>query len=127
MSHFTSMRTQLVDGDLIAAALSDLGIKHERGGKRIRGFLGQRTDAEFRVPTKARGYDIGIRKAGEAYEVVADWWGVRGFDENTFAKELDRAYGVAATKTKLVEQGYSLVSEQRETNGEVRLVLRRQT
>jgi hypothetical protein len=127
MSHFTTLKTQLVDGDLIAVALADLKIGFERGNKKIRGFLGQRSEAEFRIPTQARGYDIGIRSDGRTYEVIADWWGVRGFEERDFAGRLTRAYSLAATKSKLADQGFSLVSEQREDNGEVRLVLRRQT
>jgi hypothetical protein len=127
MSHFTTIKTQLVDGDLIAVALADLKIGFDRGTTKIRGFLGQKTEAEFRIPTEARGYDIGIRSAGRTYELIADWWGVRGYDEREFAGRLTRAYSVAATKSKLADQGFSLVSEQREDNGEVRLVLRRQT
>src|SRR4051812_1116358 len=125
MSHFTTLKTKLVDGDLIEGALNEMKVPFERGDHVIRGFLGNKTRAEFRVPTKARSYDIGLRLAGVSYEVVADWWGVRGFEEQVFGRRLEHAYAVVATKQTLAEQGYTLVSEQQERSGEVRLVLRR--
>ena len=125
MSHFTTIRTVIADGDLLEQALSDLGLRYERGSLTISGWRGRHTQAEFRIFTDAKDYDIGLRQSGGTYELVADWWGVRGFQEKSFGQRLERSYAVAATKRTLTEQGYSLVSEQQEQDGQVRLVLRR--
>lgn len=78
MSHFTKMRTTLTDGDVLERSLRDLGHQVERGQVSVRGYRGQRTPVEMRVPTKSSGYDIGFRRDGaSAYEMVADWWGIK--------------------------------------------------
>lgn len=75
--HFTRMRTTLTGGDVLERSLRDLGDQVERQVS-VRGYRGQRTPVELRVPTKSSGYDIGFRRnGGTAYEMVADWWGSR--------------------------------------------------
>jgi Protein of unknown function (DUF1257) len=64
MSHFTRMRTTLTDGDVLERSLGDLGHQVERGQVSVRGYMGQRTPVELRVPTKSRGYAIGFRRDG---------------------------------------------------------------
>jgi hypothetical protein len=116
----------MTEGDVVEDALRAMRLKYDRGALKIRGYMGQRTEAEFRIPTHARGYDIGLRRnGGGSYEVVADWWGARGFDQHQFPLDLQRQYAVAATKRTLLQQGFSLVEEAAQPDGEVRLLLRR--
>lgn len=75
MSHFTSIKTKIVEKKYLKQALSDLGHAYQDGNVQIRGYNGNRTQVEIAVPTKSSGYDIGFRKSGNAYEAVADWWG----------------------------------------------------
>lgn len=125
MSHFTRVKTKLVNGDLVARSLSELGIKFVRGNQTIKGFMGGRTKAEFRIPTSNSSYDIGLDLKNGAYELVADWYGVRDFKQNELVSNLNKTYSVLATKQSLEEQGFDLVSESKESNGEIRLILRR--
>jgi len=125
MSHFTRIRTTLVDGDLIEAALRELGYTFERGSVRIKGFTSQTASAEFRITTQSRSYDIGLVKNGGHYDVVADWYGVRGFSRQSFVDSVTRVYTVIATKKTLVAQGFNIAKESTEKNGETRIVLRR--
>lgn len=127
MSHFTKMRTTLTDGDVLERSLRDLGHQVERGQVSVRGFRGQRTPVELRVPTKSRGYDIGFRRNGAAYEMVADWWGIRETTAEPFLATVARQYAVVGARTVLERQGFALVEETREQSGEVRLLLRRLT
>ena len=60
-----------------------------------------------------------------AYELVADWYGVRNFKQNDLVSSLNKTYSVLATKQSLEDQGFDLVSETQEKNGEIRLILRR--
>lgn len=125
MSHFTTLKTKLRDGDLIQQALKELGYKFTRKGEQIKGWNGRTTTAEFRILTSSASYDVGLVMGADGYEVVADWMGVKGFDRQKFVRDITRSYSVIATKKSLAEQGFSLASET-EANGQVTLVLRRQ-
>ena len=125
MSHFTRIRTQMVEKKYLTQALKDLGYTYEEGDVQIRGFAGGQTTAEIKVPTESRGYDIGFRKAGDAYEIVADWWGVKGINQEQFQQQLTQRYAYHAARAKLEAQGFNLITEEVEQDGQIRLVLRR--
>jgi hypothetical protein len=124
MSHFTRIRTQMVERRFITRSLADLGHKFEEGEVRVRGFMGRQTPAEIRVPTEAAGYDIGFARSNGHYEVVADWWGVRGVKRETFIAGVTQRYAYHAARERLEEQGFALVEERKEA-GRIHLVLRR--
>jgi hypothetical protein len=125
MSHFTRIKTQMVEQEYLKQALKDLGYTYQEGDVKIRGFGGKRTQVQIKVPTKNRGYDIGFRKVGEVYEVVADWWGIRGIKQKLFIQQVSQRYAYHAARTKLEEQGFALVSEKVQDGNRIHLVLRR--
>ena len=125
MSHFTKIRTQMVEGQYLLQALEDLGHDCEEGNVEIRGWGRQRRQVDIRV--KTRGYDVGFRWAGTAYELVADWWGVRGIDRKGFLQQVTQRYAYCAARAKLEERGFTLSSEDVQENGQIHLVLRRMT
>ncbi len=123
MSHFSRIKTRLVERQHLLAALRDLGHTPEEGAVKARGFGWEKAKVEIKVPTKS-GYDIGFRRTDQGYEMVADWWGVRGVKQKDFLQQLQQRYAYHAARAKLEEQGFSLVSEEQE-GGRIRLVLRR--
>lgn len=125
MSHFTSIKTQIVEKEYLKRSLSDLKMAYSEGNVQIRGYQGIRTDVEIKIPTNNSGYDIGFRKVGNAYEVVADWWGIRDFNQQEFVQQVYQHYAYHAAKAKLEEQGFSLVSEEVQSGERIHLVLRR--
>jgi uncharacterized protein DUF1257 len=125
MSHFTRVKTQMVEKEFIVKALEDLGYAYEEGSVEIRGYGGNRDRVEIRVPTSNRGYDIGFRKAGKVYEMVADWWGIRDIKQEHFVQQLMQRYSYHTARTKLEEQGFLLVTEENQQDGRIHLVLRR--
>jgi hypothetical protein len=125
MSHFTRIKTQIVEKKYLTRALQDLNYTYEEGDVEIRGYGGNRTGVEIKIPTGNRGYDIGFRKSGAAYEVVADWYGIRDINQTLFVQKVTQRYVYLATKEKLEEQGFSLVTEEVERDGRVHLTLRR--
>jgi hypothetical protein len=125
MSHLTRIKTQMVEKEYVLKALQDLGYAYEEGDVKIRGFGGQRTRVEIRVATKSRGYDIGFRKSGASYEIVADWWGVRGIAKNRFVQQVTQRYAYQAARNRLEEQGFTVVDEEVGEKGQIHLVLRR--
>jgi Protein of unknown function (DUF1257) len=125
MSHFTRIKTQIVEKKYLLQALRDLNYAYDEGDVKIRGFGGNRTAVEIKIPTGNRGYHIGLRKSGDTYEVVADWYGIHDINQTQFVQMVSQRYVYCATKEKLEEQGFSLVAEEVERDGRVHLTLRR--
>jgi hypothetical protein len=124
MSHFSRIHTQMTDKKYLLQALKDLGFPYEEGQQQVQGFGNQKSPVEIRVPLKF-SYDIGFRKNGNAYELVADWFGVRGINQKDFTAKLNQRYAYHATRDKLQQQGFDLVEEKVEDTGQIRIVLRR--
>ena len=125
MSHFTSIKTKMVIREYIRQAVESAGYTCEEGDVEIRGDNGQSTQVELRIPTGNQGYDIGFRRSGNVYEMIADWWGIHDIDRKQFLQKITQQYAYHATKAKLEEQGFNLVSEESRANGQIHLKLRR--
>lgn len=125
MSHFTRIKTRMVQQEHLVTALRDLGYQPEVGNLQARGFAGNKTAVEVKVGSGNAGYDIGFQKTAEGYAVVADWWGISSIKQNEFVQKVSQRYAYHATRAKLQEQGFSLVSEEKQTDGRLHLVLRR--
>jgi len=112
MSHFTRMKTQVMEKEYLLRALTDLGYACQEGQVEIRGYGGNRTCVDIKVATKNPGYDIGFRKAGNAYEIVADWWGIRDINQARLLQQVTQRYAYHAARAKLEEQGFALVNQE---------------
>lgn len=124
MSHFSRIQTQFKETKYLLQALKDLGFSYEEGNQQVVGFGGQKTPVEIRVPLKL-SYDIGFRRSGGKYEIVADWFGVRGINQQDFTQKLMQRYAYHATRDKMQQQGFDMVEEKVEETGQIRIVLRR--
>jgi hypothetical protein len=126
MSHFSRIKTQMVEQTYLLQALKDSGYTCEVGEHlKIRGFGGSQTHVEIKVPTKFLSYDIGFRKSGNVYECVADWWGIHGINQQKFMQQITQRYAYHAVRSKLEEQGFSLASEEVQEGNRIHLQLRR--
>lgn len=127
MSHFTRLETKLVDRQHLLSALADLGYAYEEGDVSIGAYGGQRTAVDIRVPTRNPAYGMGFRREreGDAFELVADWFGVREHDREQVLASVTRRYAYRAAVDSLSQQGFGLVSEEQDDEGRVHLVLRR--
>jgi len=125
MSHFTTIRTQLVEASYLERALVDLGHTVQRGPVTVNGYMGNTTRADLKIATANKGYDIGFRRNGPSYELVADWWGINGIDQGSFVKKLTQRYAYHAAQAALKAEGFSLVEEEQQQDGTLHLVLRR--
>lgn len=124
MSHFSRVKTQIVEKEFLLQALKDLGYEYEEGDLRVGGFGGQMAKVDIKIPLRV-SYDIGFRKTGSNFEVVADWFGVRGIKRKDFVDKVMQRYAYHAARARLEQQGFALVEEQTGDKGQIRLVLRR--
>ncbi len=90
----------------------------------MKAFGGQKTAVDIRIKLPM-SYDIGLRKRGSSYEIVADWFGVRGISQKDFTQRLTQRYAYHAARAKLEQQGFDMVEEKVEETGQIRIVLRR--
>jgi hypothetical protein len=125
MSHFTRIKTQMIEQEYITRALSDLGYQWEQGELTVKGFAGARAHVAIKVKLPGSSHEIGFRKSGEAFEIIADWWGVRGVSREKFRQQVSQRYAYHAARAKLENQGFVLVSEETQEEGRLHLVLRR--
>jgi hypothetical protein len=125
MSHFTTIKTQIVAQEPLKKALADLGLACEEGAVEIRGYGGNRTRVDIRVPTSNAGYDLGFRKQGETYELIADWWGIKDLKQDTFLQRLTQRYAYHVAKEQLAAQDFTVVEEEVQADNTIHLVVRR--
>ncbi len=123
MSHFTKVKTKIVDMLYLKRALDDLNLGYTEGKVKIRGYMGKRMEVDLRVSTPD-GYDIGFKKSGDTYEVVADWDMLKSVSQEAFVAEVTRRYAAEVVKDQLKIDNFSLVEEKRQGN-EITLTMRR--
>lgn len=122
MSHISRLRTRMVDKKFLLLALNDLGYRVEEGEFHLRGMnTGDTVQIKIHIPFS---YDVGVQFNNNAYEIVADWWGVRKKDQQQLTTTLLQRYAYHAALDKLQEQGFTLAEETKE-QGQIHLVLRR--
>jgi len=145
MSHFTRLKTRIRDKATLIRCLEDMGYRVEEGGT-ITGYQGRR---QVQVAVRINsGYDVGfVLGADGCYELVADWWGVRGTSEERFSGELQhrfrrmyervqremeeaqrrarREYALKTSLEQLKKQGFQIVEQHTERDGTVRILARR--
>ena len=131
MSHFTTIKTKFVALEPLKQALADVsatfGLGQIRENGVVSGFSGNTTQAELVVSTRNRGYDIGFRKEGDTYSLVADWYGIRDIQKDELIAQLSQRYAYHAVRAKLQQSGFSLVEETEQQDRTIHLVLRRMT
>ena len=122
MSHFTTIKVQIKNGEILHNCLQELGYKVERNII-VRGYRGDTTQAEY-VIQQENGYDLGFRRNGENYEIVADFWGAK-INQQQFVNSLTQKYAHKTLMATVQEQGFNLEEEEVLEDGTVRVVVGR--
>jgi len=125
MSHFTTVKTRIVSKEHLKKALDDLQMDYQEGQVSVRGYNGQTTGVEIKVPTNNQGYDMGFRKHGDTYELVADWYGIRDINQASFLQQLNQRYAYNVAKDQLESQDFTIVEETIEQDQTIHISVRR--
>ncbi len=135
MSHFTRIRTQLRDAEVLAEALRAVGLPQVELHDRPETLYGYRGDArpekaEVIVRRKHIGSasnDIGFaRRPDDTFEAIISEFDRRRYDEAWLTK-LTRSYSYAATLRYAEANGYEVATDELQEDGTRRLTLRRTT
>ena len=119
----------LVEGVFLAAALNELGYIIKQELKDIRGVHGCTKSADIVCSSKVDTIlDIGFRKNKDgSYECIADWDELEkaGLKREEFMRELSQKYMYLKTVDAAQKEGYQVVEEKNETDGSIRVLLRK--
>lgn len=122
MSHFTKIKVQIKNGEILQQSLQELGYQVERNAF-VRGYNGDKTEAEY-VIRQSNGYDLGFRRDGENYELVADFWGAR-INQQQFVNSITQKYAHKTLMTTVQAEGFNIEEEETLEDGTVRVVVAR--
>lgn len=135
MSHFTRIRTQLRDTEVLVEALHAVGHRHVEVHDEPRTLYGFQGDARQeraeviirRAHIGSASNDIGFaRRPDGSYEAIISDYDRRRYDEAWLAK-LTHSYGHAATLRYAATHGYEVATDELRQDGTRRLTLRRIT
>jgi hypothetical protein len=119
------LKTQIVEKEFLLKALKDLGCQAEEGELYVHAVGQSKQLVEIKVRLGLLGREVGFRKSGDTYDIIADWWGLRGNTRQEFQDKLAQRYAYHAALARLQEQGFALVTDEIQENGQVHLTLRR--
>jgi hypothetical protein len=134
MSHYSTIRTRLVNREFLVRALADLGFSgkvqvHDQPVQ-LHGYRGdrRRQRAEVVIPRKYVGRasnDIGFRRnKDDTFDAI-----ISDYDKRKYSKQwlgrLAQRYAYHSAVHTLREQGFAVVDESEESNGQLCITLRR--
>ncbi len=122
MSHFTTIKVQIKQGEVLLQVLKELGYQVEQNTQ-IRGYMGDKTNAEY-VIKQSNGYDLGFRKNGENYELVADFWGAK-INQQEFINNISQKYAHKTLMETIQTEGFNVEEEEVLADGTVRILVGR--
>ena len=122
MSHFTTVKIQIRNGETLHRVLNALGYKVECD-RNVRGYQGNTTQADY-VVRQSNGYDLGFRRSGETYDLIADFWGAK-INQQEFVNAISQKYAHKTLMETAQEQGFNIEEEEVLSDGTVRVVVGR--
>ena len=132
MSHFIVLRTQITDAELLVKALVELGFTQVEVHQTAQHLYGYRGDvrpqtAEVIIRRTFVGpasNDIGFKRQADGTfdAIISDYDRVRYSQQ--WLNRLTQRYAYHVARAKLEEQGFALVTEETQQDGQIHLVLR---
>ncbi len=121
MSHFTKIKTKIVDRECLKKAIKALGHNYEENGELIR-IQNNILEAEIAINT-GNICDILCGWNGETYDIMT-YHNVSAVNLNEFAAKLTQTYAYYKTTDFLREKGFVLAGEEVNEENEIILTVR---
>jgi len=125
MSHFTTIKTEIRDPEILKKTLSDLKFKFQENGK-IPGHEGRMENVDIAVGAVGYPY-FGFKRSRESggYEIRGVVEYLRKDEVKMMIKEVLQEYAYRKILTETRKRGFSLIQEERLEGGTIKLVLKR--
>ncbi len=125
MSHFTTIKTEIRDLDILKRTLADLKFKFQENGK-IPGHQGRMENVDIAVG--AEGYScFGFKRSQErgSYEIRGLMEYLEDKKVKGMIREVLQEYAYRKILHETRKRGFSLIQEERVNPGSIKLVLRK--
>ena len=125
MSHFTKIKTKLYNLNILKKSLSDLKLEWTAENQEVRGYKGQKQQAEI-VIHQDNNYDLGFKWNGNEYELVADlmFWD-QAYSVDKFLNQIHQRYAFNLITQVGEKQALQLVETENQETGSIRVLLRK--
>ena len=118
MSHFTRVKTQILEKETLIEVLKELGY-HVSFSPTLLGYRDRNTQVDFQVEA-CSGHYLGFKKVGNSYDIIADLWGIPHGREKI--SRIKQNYAKKIVVRNIKRQGYNLIEEKNE-NGNIKMVV----
>lgn len=131
MSHFTRVKTRIMDLECLELALTELDYRviHEA---RIRGWQNQQKPAQLvaQFPGQLCDYDIGFvfNPKQQTFDMVADWWAIKeriGHDQDALSEQIMQRYAYQKVVKEVKARGFMISEQKQDADQSIRLVVRK--
>ena len=125
MSHFSTIKTQVKDADLLIKALNKLGYNINQEEKFIKGYRGKFTAVDISMNLSGET-KVGFKwdNNSNTYELVTDLdlWKFE-LPVERFISKVTQMYAYQTIISKTEEDGYQIVEEKNKNDGSIELVV----
>ena len=122
MSHISKIELEVNDLGTLGRACSRLGLELIKGQETFKWF-GQDGKCDHAIKVPAANYEIGVIKAGNAFELKCDYYDlIIGKAIGRNGGLLKQAYAVERTKAEARRKGYTVI--EKTTDSGIRLQVR---
>jgi hypothetical protein len=125
MSHFTKVRTQLTERETLKLAMERTLKWPVLEDQIVRGYNGNAVTAQLVARNPSAHYDVGFarQRDGEAFELVADFYGLTRLDPDTLTRDISQNYALTILEQEAAAIGYAMGEAVVEEDGSIRVVL----
>lgn len=125
MSHFTTIKTEIRDPDILKRTLSDLNFEFKENEK-IPGYQGRMEEVDIAVgPAGYRYFGFKKSKKNGNYEIRGLVEYLQNREVSIMIKEVLQEYAYRKILHETRKRGFSLIQEERLKAGTIKLVLRK--
>ncbi len=125
MSHFSTIKTQLIEAEPLIKALNNLGYTINQEEKFVKGYRGKFTPVDISMNLSG-DTKVGFKwnKNSNSYELVTDLdlWKFE-IPVERFISKITQMYAYQTIISKTKEEGYQVVEETNKNDGSIELVL----
>lgn len=126
MSHFTKLKTKILDKECLLKTLKNLNYEFEENSS-IRGYNRRTRTGDIAIKTKGE-FNVGfVRKSSDMpFQILADWYGAAqaiGCSRTEFVNRVQREYATTKVLHELRKKGYRIKSRSVNDTGELKLLV----